>query len=295
MSSCRSLARAELKRHLLPPVAEGDKYSRGTLLVIAGTKEIPGAAMISADAAMRAGAGKITIATVASIAPQLATAVPEARVVAMPEARDGGFARSSVAKLETLALDHDAVVAGPGMSPTPVATSLAAKLCGIGRPLALDAALLRGLAPAAADARAAEIPPILLPHSGEMASLLGCSEEEAQIDPLACGREAARRYQALVLAKGPESYVVTPDGDAWKYRGGGPGLGVSGSGDTLAGILGGLLARGARPLAALLWAVWLHGEAGASLGRKVGPIGFFAREIAGEVPGLLAKAHASAE
>jgi NAD(P)H-hydrate repair Nnr-like enzyme with NAD(P)H-hydrate dehydratase domain len=80
---------------------------------------------------------------------------------------------------------------------------------------------------------------------------------------------------------------VTPSGDAWKYTGGAPGLGVSGSGDVLAGIVGGLLARGADPLNALLWAVWLHGEAGAALVKKIGPIGFLAREIADELPALL--------
>jgi hydroxyethylthiazole kinase-like uncharacterized protein yjeF len=295
MSHCRPLDLAELRRHPLPPVVEGDKDSHGKLLVIAGTREISGAAKICASSAMRAGAGKITIATVASVAPQLGMAVPEARVIAIPEDREGGYAHSAVAKLAGIAGDYDAVVAGPGMSPSGVATSLAAKLCAIGRPLALDAALLHGLAPAADHARAAPIPPILLPHSGEMASLLDCSEQEAEANPLDCGRKAARRYEALVLAKGPESHVVTPGGDAWKYGGGGPGLGVSGSGDTLAGILGGLLARGAEPLPALLWAVWLHGEAGASLARKIGPIGFLAREIAAEVPALLPKAQPSAE
>ena len=82
--------------------------------------------------------------------------------------------------------------------------------------------------------------------------------------------------------------MVTADGRAWRYDGGSPGLGVSGSGDVLAGIVGGLLARGAEPLNAVLWAVWLHGEAGAALAKKVGPVGFLAREIAGEVPALLA-------
>jgi NAD(P)H-hydrate repair Nnr-like enzyme with NAD(P)H-hydrate dehydratase domain len=90
-----------------------------------------------------------------------------------------------------------------------------------------------------------------------------------------------------VLVKGVVSHVVTPDGKAWTYKGGSPGLGVSGSGDVLAGIVGGLLARGAEPLNALLWAVWLHGEAGTKLAKRVGPIGFLAREIAGEIPGLL--------
>ena len=295
MSRCIALTLDELKRHPLPPIVEGDKNQHGRLLVIAGTRDIPGAAMITANAAMRAGAGKITIATVASVAPQLGMHVPEARIIATAEGRDGGFARSSVNGLAELAGDCDAVIAGPGMSPTPVATQLAAELCRIGVPLALDAALLHGLAPVAKAAREARPDMILLPHAGEMASLLDCSEEQAEANPLDCGREAARRYDAIVLAKGPESHVVTPDGSAWKYRGGGPGLGISGSGDTLAGILGGLLARGAQPLAALLWAVWLHGEAGRVLAKKVGPIGFFAREISGEIPALLAKAQPSAE
>ena len=92
-------------------------------------------------------------------------------------------------------------------------------------------------------AREARIPPILLPHSGELASLLGCSPEEVEADPLAAGRRCAERYRALVLVKGVQSHVVTPDGSAWLYIGGGPGLGVSGSGDVLAGIAAGLLAR----------------------------------------------------
>lgn len=289
MSRCIALTLAELKRHPLPPMVEGDKNAHGRLLVIAGTRDIPGPALIAANAAMRAGAGKITIATVASVAPQLGMHVPEAMVVAMAEGRDGGFARSAVNDLAELAGECDAVIAGPGMSPTPVATQLAAKLCRVGVPLALDAALLHGLAPVARAAREARPDTILLPHSGEMASLLDCDQEEAEANPLDCGRAAARRYDAIVLAKGPQSHVVTPDGRAWKYRGGGPGLGISGSGDTLAGILGGLLARGAAPLTALLSAVWLHGEAGRILSKKVGPVGFLAREISAAVPGLLAK------
>jgi NAD(P)H-hydrate repair Nnr-like enzyme with NAD(P)H-hydrate dehydratase domain len=131
--------------------------------------------------------------------------------------------------------------------------------------------------------------PILLPHAGELASLLDCEEEEIARDPVGCGRRAADTYRALVLVKGITSHVVTPDGKAWAHDGGAPGLGVSGSGDVLAGIVGGLLARGAKPLTALLWAVLLHGEAGDALSRKVGPIGFLAREVPEELPGLLSR------
>jgi hydroxyethylthiazole kinase-like uncharacterized protein yjeF len=150
--------------------------------------------------------------------------------------------------------------------------------------IALDAALLRNLTPAA-PARSSV--PILLPHAGELASLLDCSEDEIEREPIRCGLHAAERYRSMVLVKGVISHVVVPGGDAWTYEGGSPGLGVSGSGDVLAGIVGGLLARGAEPLNALLWAVWLHGEAGAKLAKKVGRIGFLAREIPDEIPGLL--------
>jgi len=178
-------------------------------------------------------------------------------------------------------------VAGPGLEVDNAAAPLGRKLLGLGKPMALDAALLHVLADCADEVRAAKIPPILLPHSGEMASLLGWDVGEIEDDPVAAGLECAGRYNALVLVKGAQSRVVAPDGRCWKYEGGGPGLGVSGSGDVLAGIVGGLLARKAGPLTALLWAVWLHGEAGRALSSKVGPLGYLAREIAGEVPALL--------
>jgi NAD(P)H-hydrate repair Nnr-like enzyme with NAD(P)H-hydrate dehydratase domain len=129
--------------------------------------------------------------------------------------------------------------------------------------------------------------PVLLPHTGELASLLECDESEIDSDPIGCGLRAAELYQAIVLVKGVTSHVVTPDGQAWTYKGGAPGLGVSGSGDTLAGIVGGLMARGADPLTALLWGVLLHGEAGEALAARIGPVGFLAREIPDEIPALL--------
>lgn len=153
--------------------------------------------------------------------------------------------------------------------------------------LVLDAALLHSLQPLDENSRTAGKRPILLPHSGELASLLDCEEGEVEADPICSGLRAAQLYRSNVLVKGIVSHVVTPDEKVWTYKGGAPGLGVSGSGDTLAGIVGGLLARGADPLAALLWGVWLHGEAGASLAKKVGPIGFLARQIPDELPALL--------
>ena len=283
----RTLTASELKRHPLPPIAGGDKDAHGSILVIAGSRDVPGAALLTATAAMRAGAGKLQLAAPDDIAVHLGIAMPEAMVVGYATARDGGFARSAVAPMLKRVEQADVVVAGPGLRGNAAAQRLAGDLCRAGRPVALDAALLHALPDKAAAARSADVFPILLPHAGEMASLLGCDAEEIEADPVGCGRTCADRYGAVVLVKGVRSHIVSPGGEVWRYAGGGPGLGVSGSGDVLAGIVGGLLARGAAPLGALLWAVWAHGEAGRRLADRVAPIGYLAREIAGEVPALL--------
>ncbi|WP_206367547.1 NAD(P)H-hydrate dehydratase [Sphingomonas sp. HDW15A] len=287
MNKVRGLDAAELKRNPLPQREGGDKDSHGKILIIAGSRDVPGAALLAAYGAMRVGAGKLQIAAPDDIAVSLGIAMPEAMVVGFANASDGGFARRAVKAMIDRAGCVDAVVAGPGMTGNSATEKLASELVALGKPLALDAALLHALPPSDDEAREARIPPVLLPHSGEMASLLGCDSAEVEHDPLGCGRACASRYGAAVLVKGVQSHVVAPDGRAWLYRGGCPGLGVSGSGDTLAGIVGGLLARGADPVIALLWAVWLHGEAGARLSEKVGAAGFLAREIPGEVPALL--------
>ena len=277
------LDRGALDAHPLPPVIDGDKETKGRILVIAGSREVPGAALLTATAAMRAGAGKLRIATVESVAVELGVVMPEAMVAGVPE-DGGGFAASAVESLAEQAKDVDAVVAGPGMKRNAACRPLARALLKSEVPIALDVALLKALTQ---QDESRGIAPVLLPDKDELASLLDCDEGEIERDRVGCGRRAADRYRSIVLVKGVTSHVVCPDGDFWTYEGGAPGLGVSGSGDVLAGIVGGLLARGAEPLNALLWAVWLHGEAGAQLAKKIGPIGFLAREIADEIPALL--------
>jgi len=289
MSAPKALTRAALTRFPLPPIVDGDKETKGRVLVIAGSREVAGAALLTAIAAMRAGAGKLRMVTVDDLTVPTALAMPEAMVVGLPEARDGGFTRGAVRAIREQADEVDVVVAGPGMAEARTCPAIAEVLLGSSANVVLDAALLHSLKHADQSRRGGSERPILLPHSGELASLLDCAESEIDRDPVGCGRRAADLYNANVLVKGVTSHVVTPDGRAWSYKGGAPGLGVSGSGDALAGIVGGLLTRGADSLTALLWAVLLHGEAGEVLSRKVGPIGFLAREIADEIPALLTR------
>lgn len=283
------LTRAVLSEFPLPEQSDGGKDDKGRLLIVAGSRQVPGSALLSAMSAFRSGAGKVRIATAASIAPAMGLQMVEAFVVPLEEAEDGSCAEASVDEIADEAAKTDAIVAGPGMMESGTNAAIAKALLRPGAPIAFDAAMLHALSDISADCRAARTAPVLLPHAREMAALIGGKVEEIERHPLGAARQAADHYGAVVLAKGAVSHVAAPDGRAWTYRGGARGLGVAGSGDALAGIVGGLLARGADPVTALLWSVLLHGEAGEMLSSKVGPVGFLASEIPDEIPALLAR------
>lgn len=134
---------------------------------------------------------------------------------------------------------------------------------------------------------------ILTPHAGEMASMLGRNKDAIKADPLAAAREAALMFQSVVVMKGVITFVVSPDGTAWRHDGGVKGLGTSGSGDVLAGAIGGILARGASPVSAAMWGVVLHAEAGSALARAGKPIGFLARELLDQLAFVLGRIEAA--
>ena len=290
MSDLVELDRERLRDFPLPYHAEdSDKEGRGRLLVIGGSRELAGAAYLAGIGALRAGAGKLQIATAASIAVPLAIAVPEARVIGVEETAEGCLAAAAMVTLLEPAEGAQAILMGPGLQHgPPLDDALDALLAAcLDRPLVLDAAVLGSLAPRADTLRAWRGGAVLLPHSREMARLLECEAEEVEADPLAAARRAAETFAAVALIKGQYSHIVAPDGRAFRFEGGGVGLATSGSGDTLAGVVGGLCARGADPLTAALWGVYLHGEAGRRVSARVGRIGFLARELLDEIPGLL--------
>jgi hydroxyethylthiazole kinase-like uncharacterized protein yjeF len=290
VSGPEALDRELLRRFPLPDHPEdSDKEARGRLLVVAGSRELAGAALLAGTGGLRAGAGKLQVATGASIAPALSIAMPEARVVGCPETDDGCIAPEAIARLLRSIEGAQATVIGCGLQHGPPLDAMLDALLasGLDTPLVLDAAVLGSLAARAEALRAWRGGAILLPHSREMARLLEREPEEVESDPLAAAAAAAARYGAVAVIKGQYSYIVAPDGRAFRFEGGGVGLATSGSGDALAGIVGGLCARGADPLTAALWGVYLHGEAGRRLAKRIGRIGFLARELLHEVPGLM--------
>lgn len=289
MSGAGDMDAAMLAECAPPAVpSDSDKEGRGRLLVLAGGSQVAGAAILTGVAGLRVGAGKLQMAATAALAIPLALAVPEARILEVPDAHGeiGAAAASAIADELKAA---DAVVIGPGMIDEDQAGSLAERvLRGAGQAaFVVDAAALTGLDGRIDAIRATGGRLVVTPHAGEMSAISGRAKSDVEADPLRAARETAAALRAVVVMKGAETFVVTPDGCAWAHRSELPGLGTSGSGDVLAGVIGGLLARGASPVGAAAWGVCVHARAGARLAERIGPLGFLARELLDELPRAL--------
>lgn len=278
-----------LRAHPLPqPDQHTDKNGRGRVLAIGGCRQVPGGIQLTAEAALRAGAGKVQVATVACAALAVGIAMPEVAAIGLPETDAGEIA--DVAAIARNLMSCDAVIAGPAMSCALAAGEITDRLLASSdctATLVLDAAALMGLASRADALARRDVPAVLTPQIGEMAAMLEWPAERVEQDRVAAVTFAAERFGAVVVLKGSTSLVAAPQGELFAYAGGGVGLATGGSGDVLAGIAAGLAARGAAPLDAALWAVWLHGEAGRRCAEQLGPLGFLARELLAHVPALM--------
>ena len=292
-----NLDQSLLLRWPLPmPPAEGDKEERGRALIVAGSAEMPGVAVLCASAALRAGAGKVTIATGAQCARAVALAMPECRVIGLQENAEGGFASESVRSLEGLIEAQDALLIGPGMQhEASVLAFTSAAMKGLKRAkLVLDAYAM-GVVCERSQRGAPQHDILLTPHAGEFAHLTGLAKEAIAQNRASAALEAAEQWQALVALKGAVTLIATPRGRGWRHRGENVGLSASGTGDTLAGIIVGLAARGACLEQAAAWAVVLHALAAKQLESRFGPLGYLARELSAEIPPLMHALRARSE
>jgi hydroxyethylthiazole kinase-like uncharacterized protein yjeF len=277
---------AALRRWQVPDPGE-DKEARGRVLVVAGSRTTPGAVLLAAEAALRAGAGKLSVVTTESVAEQVAALLPEAQVHGVAETEDGSLDPEAADEILSCADPCDATLLGPGFVDPELSVALLESLVPrLGGTVVIDA--LASAYVTERPERLAELDTgfVLTLNPNELAHTLGIDEVEDQVAGTA---ELARRTGAVVLCGGTAKVVADPDGGLWRLDVGGPGLGVSGSGDVQAGIVAGLVARGAEHAQAAVWGGWLHGRSGDRLADRVGTVGFLAREIPAEVPQVLAE------
>lgn len=256
--------------------SETDKNARGVVLVVGGSAETTGAVVLAGLAALRVGAGKLQLATVCSGRAPIAAAVAEARVVGLGETSSGAIDPRSATDVSTLAADVDALVLGTGTIDAGATIELRDRVLANvdGLVTVLDAGALGSVdGPLSPQV-------VLMPNPAEMTQLLGSDVT----DPCAAVREACERFDATVALRGSDTWITAPGHPVYVHRAGHPGLATSGSGDVLAGALGGLAARGADPLVSTLWAIALHAAAGRRAAERIAPMGFLARELLDELP-----------
>ncbi|HET7654702.1 MAG TPA: NAD(P)H-hydrate dehydratase [Acidimicrobiales bacterium] len=263
---------AVLRAWPLPGVgADADKEARGRVAIVGGSDVTPGAVLLAGIAALRAGAGKLRIATAPSAASAVAVAVPEALV-------------SGDDDVERVVEGCDAVLVGTGMLDADVAASRTRRVLDAvagGRTLVvLDAAAVTGLDVSVPLGPRA----IVVPNASEAARLLDAPSTD---DCAGLAASLAARLSCTAAVRDADTFATAPECEMYVDRSGNAGLATSGSGDVLAGLLAGLAARGADPLQAVVWAAHVHGLAGDRLAARIGAVGYLARELLDEIPGVL--------
>ncbi|MCB1008304.1 MAG: NAD(P)H-hydrate dehydratase [Acidobacteria bacterium] len=270
----------------MPPRAAGaHKGTFGQALLVAGSRALPGASILAARAAVRGGAGLVTVAAPRELGAALAAASPESMQHSMAQTEGGGADFSALEGLLAAAAARTAVAVGPGMGRDAATIRLIERfVLDVGRPLVLDA---DGLAPfegAVDRLRERRAATVLTPHPGELARLLGTTVEAIEDDRLVAVRDAAERSGAVVVLKGRRTLVAAPDGEVWINATGGPALASGGSGDVLTGLLLARLAQGNEPAIAAAVAVHLHGVAGDLAAERSGGPAVPAGDLAEAIP-----------
>lgn len=277
--------------------ARGHKGVFGKLLVVAGSIDYAGAALLVCTAAGRAGAGLVTLAVPESLQPLFASKVVEATTMPLPE-DDLEEVDPEEAIAHVLDHDHDAVVIGPGLRPSIAITEFVRRLLTVEEadatsPTVLDAEALRSLAAVESWWLAVTTPAVLTPHVGEFIRLRSADgSDPARLGDLVsddraraiAARDAAREWGQVVVLKGARTVIAAPDGRLAVAPFENPALASGGTGDVLSGTVGALLAQGMAPYDAARAGVYLHGLAGEAVRARLGDAGLLASDLPPELP-----------
>lgn len=254
-----------------PRKKDTHKGTYGHLLILAGSVGKTGAAVMAARAALKAGAGLVTVATPKSCLPVIARSTMEIMTEPLPETAEGTLAREGSVRLEELLRGKDAFLLGPGISTHPETVDLVSRVIpGIKIPVIIDADGLNILAQKSELLSKLPWPCVLTPHPGEFSRLMGRPTADILGDRLSFAQDFAEKYRLILVLKGFRSLVCSPDRRVFINPTGNPGMATGGSGDVLSGLVASLLVQFPDPLLATTAAVYVHGLSGDLASRKLG-------------------------
>ncbi|MHC4390393.1 MAG: NAD(P)H-hydrate dehydratase [Planctomycetota bacterium] len=282
----------------LPSLDSADhKGSRGRVLVVAGSRGMVGAAALAGQAALRSGAGLVTIACPQSVYPILAAKVTCAMTLPLPETETGSLGHAACDALIEFSRGMDAVAIGPGLGRHPETVAVVLRLLSsLERPFVLDADGLTALVGAMERLIQVQAPGVFTPHPGEMARLLGVTPAHVQADRAGSLDRFLQRVGSdhTALLKGAGTLVGTGEGRRFTNTSGNAGLATGGTGDVLTGVIAGFLAQGMPPFAAACLGAHVHGLAGDLAAKRLGQRGMIATDVLEAIPSALRRYEGSA-
>jgi hydroxyethylthiazole kinase-like uncharacterized protein yjeF len=264
---------------------DAHKGTFGTVVVIAGSLGLTGAAYLASTAAARTGAGLVRLLVGESIYPILAAKVTEVMATPVPEVAPGAIGHAAHDSVLRHLADAEAAVIGPGLGRDRSTWRLIVDLAMHAEcPLVIDADGLNALADAPRTKRKLGPRRILTPHPGEMARLTGKTIDQISADRAGAARKAAKEWGAVVVLKGAKTVVAHPDGRWSEDPHEVPALATGGTGDVLAGMIGSLVAQGSDPFSAAVTGVYIHAAAGRQVAQRLGDSGLLAGDLLTEIP-----------
>jgi NAD(P)H-hydrate epimerase len=279
------IEQSDVSRILRPRSVDAHKGNHGHLLILAGSRGKTGAAAMAAEAALRSGAGLITLGIPSSLNAIMEAKLTEVMTEPLEETTAQTMSVGSWPRIQELMEGKKAVALGPGISAEPETIKLVQHIVSNSSiPLIIDADGINALAENCALLKDASAPIVITPHPGEMARLLKSSVQSIQEDRIGIAERFAAEYGLYVVLKGSQTIIAEPGGDVCINPTGNPGLASGGTGDVLTGMIAGFAAQGYSLADACRVGVYLHGHIADVLAEETGEIGLTATDLLAEIP-----------
>ncbi len=279
-----------IKKILKLRQANSHKGTYGHVFVLAGSVGKTGAAAMASLGAMRAGAGLVTLGIPKSLNSIMARKLTEVMTLLLGGSSSGVLGYEAVESIMPFIRDKKVMVLGPGLTASEPVTRLIIRLISESKiPLVIDADAVNCLAKDVGILKRVKAPIVITPHPGEMARLVGLTAKDVQEDRIGVASRFAMKNKIIVVLKGARTIIAEPSGRIFINPTGNPGMATAGTGDVLAGMIGGLIAQGYSPIDAANMAAYLHGMAGDEVAKKKGQIGMMATDILDVLPELIAQ------
>ncbi len=288
LPSVHLLTPEKMSSYYRPRNSNAHKGTTGHLLIIAGSRGKTGAAALTSEAAIRSGAGLVTLGIPESVSTILETLTPEIMTLLLPETKEGSLSNSAFDILSNTIETKNCIATGPGLGTVKQTAGLTHKvLCESKIPVVIDADALNNLSKNLNILTTMKVPAILTPHPKEMARLTGESIATIQNNRIKFAKDFAKKYNVHLILKGVRTIIAHPDGEVFINPTGNPSMASGGMGDVLTGMIAGFLTQGYSPVESSHMGVYLHGAIADILSIEKGPAGIIASDIISNIPRII--------